>query len=124
MELTVDVKQKAAGAFVVYPIGALNSATFMQLEQVLGSILTETPSLVVLDMQDLDYMSSAGVRVILKTRESLKKRNGKLVLMNMQPQIKKVLDIINALPSLQVFKSIQELDEYLDVMQKKVKSES
>jgi len=121
MELTVDVKHKAQGAFVVYPIGSLNSATYGQLEQVLNSILADSPALVVLDMQDLDYMSSAGVRVILKTREALKKKDGRLVFMNLQPQIKKVFEIINALPSVQVFKSIRELDEYLDVMQKKVK---
>jgi hypothetical protein len=40
--------------------------------------------------------------------------------MNLQPQIKKVFDIINALPSMQIFASIEELDEYLDAMQKKV----
>ncbi|MGD2270109.1 MAG: hypothetical protein PVI06_06895 [Desulfobacterales bacterium] len=39
--------------------------------------------------------------------------------MNLQPQIKKVFDIINALPSMQIFASIEELDEYLDAIQKK-----
>jgi hypothetical protein len=39
--------------------------------------------------------------------------------MNLQPQIKKVFDIINAFPSMQIFASIEELDEYLDAMQKK-----
>jgi anti-sigma B factor antagonist len=38
--------------------------------------------------------------------------------MHLQPQIKKVFDILNALPTLQVFASIQEMDEYLDAMQK------
>jgi len=33
---------------------------------------------------------------------------------NLQPQIKKVFEILNALPSLKVFASIQELDSYLD----------
>ena len=42
--------------------------------------------------------------------------------MNLQPQIRKVFDIVSALPTMQVFKNIEELDEYLDVMQKKVKS--
>ena len=37
-------------------------------------------------------------------------------------QIRKVFDIVSALPTMQVFKNIEELDEYLDVMQKKVKS--
>jgi hypothetical protein len=38
--------------------------------------------------------------------------------MHLQPQIRKVFDILNALPTLQVFTSIQELDAYLDAMQK------
>jgi hypothetical protein len=38
--------------------------------------------------------------------------------MHLQRQIKKVFEILNALPTLQVFKSIKELDEYLDTMQK------
>jgi hypothetical protein len=40
--------------------------------------------------------------------------------MDLQPQIKKVFDIIGAPPSVQIFASIAELDEYLDVMQKRV----
>ena len=39
--------------------------------------------------------------------------------MNLKPQIKKVFEIINALPELNVFRSIEELDAYLDKMQKK-----
>ena len=78
------------------------------------------PRFLVFDLDELDYLSSAGIRVILKTRGALKKNNGKITFMNLQPQIKKVFDIINALPSMQIFANIEELDEYLDVMQKKV----
>ena len=41
--------------------------------------------------------------------------------MNLQPPIQKVFDILKAIPSLKVFASIQELDRYLDLMQKKVR---
>ena len=36
----------------------------------------------------------------------------------LQPQIKKVFAIINALPDQQIFNSVEELDEYLAKMQK------
>jgi anti-anti-sigma factor len=122
MELTVNVEQKAQGAYAVFPIGSLNSNTFMVLEERIKTVLEKSPTLIVLDLKDLEYLSSAGMRVILKTRDAMKKINGKLVFMHLQPQIRKVFDIINALPSMQVFKSIEELDEYLDAIQKKVKS--
>lgn len=123
MALKVDVKQKARGAYVVYPNGSLDTNTYTILEKKIDSLLKETPNLVVLDMVDLEYLSSAGVRVILKAREALKKSNGQLIFMNLQPQIRKVFDIISALPSMQIFRSVAELDDYLDVMQKKIKSE-
>ena len=120
MSLTVTVEQKAKGAYVFYPSGALNRNTFPIFEEKINLILKESPTLLVFDLDELNYLSSAGIRVILKARDALKKNDGKITFMNLQPQIKKVFDIINALPSMQIFKSIEELDEYLDVMQKKV----
>jgi anti-anti-sigma factor len=120
MSLTVTAEQKAKGAYIFYPSGALNSNTYPIFEEKINLILKESPTLLVFDLDELDYLSSAGIRVLLKARDALKKNNGKITFMNLQPQIKKVFDIINALPSMQIFKSIQELDEYLDVMQKKV----
>ena len=119
-QLKVTIEQKAKNAYIVYPSGSLNSNTYQVFEQQLDAILKDPPTILVFDLAELDYLSSAGIRVILKTRDALKKNNGEITFMNIQPQIKKVFDIINALPSMQIFASIEELDEYLDVMQKKV----
>ena len=119
-QLKVTIEQKAKDAYIVYPSGSLNSNTFQIFEERLDAILNESPKLLVFDLDELDYLSSAGIRVILKTRDALKKNNGNITFMNLQPQIKKVFDIISALPSMQIFASIDELDEYLDVMQKRV----
>jgi anti-anti-sigma factor len=122
MELKVDVNHKAQGVYVIQPSGLLNSNTFAILDKEVDAVLATSPKLVVLDLEHLEYLSSAGLRVILKAREALKKNNAKLVFMNLQPQIRKVFDIVSALPTMQVFKNIEELDDYLDVMQKMAKS--
>ena len=122
MELKVEVVPKAQGVYVIQPTGSLNSSTFTILDKEVDAVLATNPNLLVLDLEHLEYLSSAGLRVILKAREALRKNNAKLVFMNLQPQIRKVFDIVSALPTMQVFKNIEELDEYLDVMQKKVKS--
>ena len=70
-------------------------------------------------MKGVNYMSSAGVRVILKAQRVIQKNKGEFSMVNLQPQIRKVFDIINALPDLTIFSSVQELDSYLDTMQKK-----
>ena len=42
------------------------------------------------------------------------------MLLNLQPQVRKVFDIIKALEGMNVFKSQEEMDEYLLAMQNKV----
>ena len=120
MTLLVSSRQKALGAYVVTLTGELNGKTYPVLENKLDQLLEERPTVIVLDMAEVRYLSSAGIRVILKTKKMLSAYNGKLVFMNLQPQIKKVFEIINALPSMRVFKDLHEMDDYLDRMQRKV----
>jgi len=120
MSLLVSSRQKALGAYVVTLTGELNGQTYPVVENKLDQLLEERPTLIVLDMAEVSYLSSAGIRVILKTKKVLAANAGKLVFMNLQPQIKKVFEIINALPSMRVFKDLKEMDDYLDRMQRKV----
>ena len=120
MALTVQTTQKALGAYVVIPSGQIDSSTYAILEDELDALLDQNPTLIALDMAAVNYLSSAGIRVILKTKKVITNHNGKLVFMHLQPQIRKVFEIIEALPSMRVFKNIEEMDDYLDRMQKQV----
>jgi anti-anti-sigma factor len=121
MALKVKSISKRPGVVVISPIGSINAATYSILETKVDEILKNPPDVIIFDMEFTDYISSAGIRVLLKTKKAMKKTNGRIVFMNLQPQIKKVFDILKAIPTLDVFASIQELDQYLDSMQKKVR---
>ena len=120
MDLNVSIQKKASNLFIISLKGSLDTNTYAQLQTEIDKLLEEMPNTITLDMEHLDYISSAGVRVVIKTKVALEKNNGDLNLLHMKPQINKVFDIINALPMMKVFTSIQELDEYLDTMQKKI----
>jgi anti-anti-sigma factor len=74
----------------------------------------------VLDLSHLDYISSAGIRSIFKARKVLATREGRVLVVNPQPQIRKVFDVVKAVPLNEIFTSVQELDDYLDEMQRRV----
>lgn len=118
MPLKVKSILKRPGVIVVSSIGSINAGTHGILEAELDKILEIRPDVIIFDMEFVDYISSAGIRVLLKTKKALKATNGRMVFMNLQPQIRKVFDILKAIPTLKVFASIQELDQYLDLMQK------
>jgi anti-sigma B factor antagonist len=116
--LKVNSAETRPGVFTVSPIGSLDGNTYEVLESTVKSILDQLPDIIIFDLEFLDYINSMGIRVLLKTKKAMEKNNGKIMFMHLQPQIRKVFDILSALPTLQVFTSIQELDAYLDAMQK------
>jgi len=117
MELNITPKEKSAGVQMLSLTGSLNTNTFTILEEAVDAALKKSPNVLIFDLEYLGYISSAGIRVILKANKAMKKTNGKVMFTNMQPQIKKVFEIINALPHQQVFSSDAEMDRYLDAMQ-------
>ena len=121
MPLKVNSAETRPGVFTVSPIGSLDGNTYATLETTVDAILNESPDVLIFDMEYLDYINSMGVRILLKAKKAMEKDNGKIMFMHLQRQIKKVFEILNALPTLQVFSNIQELDDYLDAMQKKAR---
>lgn len=121
MALKVKSKLRSAGVFTVSPIGSIDGQTHSVLADKVDEILAQQPDVIIFDMEFADYISSTGIRVLLKTKKALQETDGRMLFMNLQPQIQKVFSILKAIPSLKVFASIEELDKYLDVMQKAAK---
>ena len=103
--------------------GSLDSNTAPELQQSIDVEITNHVNTAILDFKDLDFLSSAGLRVIFKTKKLMDVNQGKFLMVNLQPQIKKVFEIIKALDGMNVFKDQAEMDEYLTAMQDKVKEE-
>ena len=120
MTLSVTSQQRMDGVYTISPAGRLDTNSYRALEERVELVLRETPHTLVFDMAGLEYISSMGVRVIAKAQKAMKAYDGKVVLFNLQPQIQKVFDIIKALPAQQVFSDLDELDDYLDRMQRRV----
>jgi anti-sigma B factor antagonist len=120
VSFTVKTREAQVGVFTVYPCGVLDAGTSPLLEKRVSELLESAAKVIVFDLRDLTYISSAGVRIIIKTRRIMSSRSGEFALLNPQPPVKKVLDIIGLLPTLKIFKDEQDLDQYLDAMQRSV----
>ena len=122
MDLTTTVAVDEANSVARVALkGALNTDTAPGFEQQLGKVLADGHQLTVLDMKDLDYISSAGLRVIFKAAKQSKSDGRRLAEANRKPHIDKVFEILKALPDMAVFANDEELDAYLKAMQDKVR---
>ena len=120
MSLKISISDDKATAKRVALHGRLDTITAPELEKELDELTALSISLIIFDMTDLDYISSAGLRVIFKAVKTMKSNGGKCGVLKMQPQIKKVFDIVKALPDVPIFKDDNEMDEYLTHMQNQV----
>jgi anti-anti-sigma factor len=103
--------------------GHLDTHTYQRADSELEPVLADpSVNLLVLDLSDLEYISSAGLRTVFRARKSLGSRGGKVLVANPQPQIRKVFDLVKAVPFSEIFSSTAEADAYLDAMQKRVLS--
>ena len=120
MSLKITVTQKMPGYHELALDGRLDTETHAQLQAALDKLPVAAARGVRLDLAKLSYISSMGLRVVMKLMKDLKTHNGVFQAVRVQPQIQKVFDIAAALPPETVFKSVEEADAYLDLMQKRV----
>lgn len=121
MSLVIEVYKGEQGKLKIELVGRLDTNTSPHLEASLAALSPQQYPLQVLDLARLDYVSSAGLRCLFKARKELVAQQGRLLLVHLQPQVKKVFEIIKALSVDEVFASVEELDDYLDKIQRKAR---
>ena len=120
MSLAIQLSPPGNGSQRVALSGRLDTHPYEDLDEALAPLLTRHLQSLVLDLAALEYISSAGIRSIFKARKALGGHGGKVLVVNPQPQIQKVFDVVKAVPMNEIFSSTAEADAYLDAMQRKV----
>jgi anti-sigma B factor antagonist len=117
--LKTKLTEKMTGYFEIGLEGRLDTETYPQLEAVAAKLMANEPRAIRLDMAKLAYISSMGLRVVLKIAKDLRAKQRIFQMTNLQPQIRKVFDIAATLPAESIFVSVEEADAYFDLMQRK-----
>lgn len=94
--------EKIGDVLVVLPAGQINSANAAGIEADLMAQVEKGQNKIILDLGRLDYISSAGLRVVLMLAKRLKQGGGALLLCNIQPDVREVFDISGFLAILPV----------------------
>ncbi len=87
----IETKQGEASVFKV--LGRLDSNTSPELEDRISETINNGTVNMIIDFEALEYISSAGLRIILKTTKDLKRHNGQLILCSMQDYVREVFEI-------------------------------
>jgi len=101
-------------------VGRLDTETTPSLDAEFVRLLATQVRVIVFDLSELNYISSAGLGALFRAQKAMKARSGEALLVNPQPQVQKVFDIVKSVDVKAVFRNVAELDDYLDEMQHRV----
>jgi anti-sigma B factor antagonist len=94
---------------VVTVSGRVDSATAPELDEVLGSIVDAGRFRICMDLENLDYLSSAGIKVLIATLKTCKRWNrGDLRLASVPSRIAEVLDLAGLTPLFKIYPTLAE----------------
>lgn len=114
MDLDVKIQEGKMRNFLIAAKGRIDSETYLTFEKKIRPAIEKKARSVVINMEGVHYISSAGLSVIFSLMKKLKEHGGEILLCGLQPQIKKVFEVIKALPSSNIFSNVEEADRYLE----------
>ena len=88
--MTIEIK-KSAEQTVIEIVGRLDTITAPALDKTINEDIGDTKNLV-LDVKSLEYISSAGLRVLLSAQKKMQKI-GSMKVMNVCPEVMEVFEM-------------------------------
>jgi anti-sigma B factor antagonist len=100
--------QEQGQVAIVAVNGRVDSATAPDLENALKKLVETEKTQIVLDLMDVEYMSSAGLRAMVSTLKSVKRVNGDLRVANPSPRVDEVLRLAGLTSIFAIYRSRDE----------------
>jgi len=105
--------EKREGVDIVNLIGRLDGNTAPLVKDEVTEKLSEKTSLII-NMKDCEYVSSAGLRVLMIIAKTLKSKGGSGVLVEMNEEVGDVMEMTGFG---NIFRSFKTIDEAFEVLQ-------
>jgi anti-anti-sigma factor len=105
----MDMQSNQASGYTTFTVtGRLDATSAATAEATLTGAVEGGATRLVLDLASLDYISSAGLRVLLATAKKVARQNGTLVLCQLQSGVREVLAISGLLTVFPVAETLAE----------------
>ena len=93
--------------------GHLDAITSVDADHELSEMIAEGKIKLLLDLAKLDYISSAGLRVLLVAAKQLQQKNGQIVLCSMTVSVKEVFEISGFSSIFKIFPTVADALEFM-----------
>ena len=105
--LSIETDNRQSVSFMKVK-GRVDSETAPELDDALAKLLQNNRNKIVLNLQDVNYMSSAGLRAMVKAYQSANKSGGDVRLAAVSEPIEVILRTVGMMQMLKMFSTSEE----------------
>lgn len=106
MEFKVEVRDHAK---IIYIFGNMDVHSIHKIEKIfLQEIQKNDSESIILDLENVPFVSSSGLRILVASLKFAKEQENKLFLTNLNPAVEKVFEIVDLNTMFHIRKTIEE----------------
>jgi anti-anti-sigma factor len=92
LEMEINQKEQNGIVYLAFK-GRLDGSSAVEAEETINTIFKSENNRLLFDFELLEYLSSAGLRVVLGAAKEIKRRDGKFVLCALNSYVKEVFEV-------------------------------
>ncbi len=105
-QVTISVRPGKV-AYVVTVVGRIDSSNASELDTTLAQLIDDSHHKLVLELTEVSYMSSAGLRAIVSALRTAKKKHGDVRIAAPSERVSEVFTLAGLTPLFQMFDDIE-----------------
>jgi len=110
--MNLNIK-RVGNVIVVYLVGRLDVHLSAEIEKEINKIIqNETDTHLLMNLNDVEYMSSSGLRIFVSTTRILKEQKRMLKLCNMNNAVKKIFEVVELMDMFDIYDTEEEALTY------------
>ncbi len=100
----MQISHQTIGDVMIVKIdGMLDATTMPTADHYLRQLLAAQAVRLILDVSDLSYIASAGIRVLQMSIRESRRQSGDLRLVGLRPSVERTLQLVGLLPAIKVY---------------------
>lgn len=108
MDFQLEIRQHQAGNWTVLAVtGEIDLATAGELESAINSVLDKGMLRLVIDLKDVAFLDSTGLRVLLTAHSKLEESGGSLALVVPGGPVQRLLDVTGLDSTMNIYPSVE-----------------
>jgi anti-anti-sigma factor len=100
----MKINSEKSGEYNIVEVGGrLDTTNYAELDKVLAGLMDKGENNLMLDIKELDYVSSSGLRILLMYLKKVKAAQGRFILCNMNSEIREIFEISGFINIFEIF---------------------